>query len=363
MNGSSFARMVEHLGEIVRHPHLYPVEVLILVCLVVIAIFIAIISYVLLQMRFSKGRVEIKRPRINSIEELSRAVKWRYAAIAVLLSLSIGSIASAFYFDSSPNFCTGCHEMRRAFDRSLKSAHGKVGCVSCHQEPGTAGIFVQKLEYVEMMAERYKIIGKVSSVSITNQVCLRCHSSINDRTLVSGAIRVEHVHPQDAGYKCTDCHFEKGLFHTDISGLEKSKMSRCMNCHDGAKAPTACKTCHVRKDIGTAHVDLSEYAKAEVSESAACKTCHAIKKCLGCHEIQLPHQEAWVDGGHAYNSFVSRALCFECHVEKNCLKCHEKLNVHGKDWRKKHGAESKKTGDNCAQCHQYERFCMLCHDE
>lgn len=370
MSDNTFARVIKHIGEVIRHPDLYLRELLILVCIAVLVIFIGVVIYALLQVRrrehdgkHRKHRAESDIKKNAVIDGLIRLIRWQYLPVVFFSIFSLVLFLMAYHYGSGQGFCESCHEMRQVFDRAANTSHAKADCNSCHQRPGITGTLEQNIEYAEMIAQHYGIFGKVTSSFVSNRACLECHKDVCERTIISGAIRVEHQQSQDAGYACTQCHFEKDLFHTDVVRLEKTNMSRCMNCHGGEKAPALCATCHVRKSFSTVHKNLDRYAKAKAGETANCKACHEVKKCLNCHDIQLPHESAWKDGGHAYNSFISPAICFECHTEKNCLRCHEKINAHGKDWRKKHGKESKKAGDPCMQCHDYERFCMLCHDE
>jgi hypothetical protein len=370
MNDNTLSRVIKHIGEVVHHPDLYLRELLILVCMAVLVVFICVVFYALLQVHkrehHSKHRKHRAEPGVQKkavLNGLTNLIGWRYLPLVFFSTLTLVMLLTTYHYGSGQGFCVSCHEMEQIFNQTLKTSHAEADCNSCHQRPGISGILEQNIEYAEMIAQHYGIMGKVTSVSVPNQACMGCHGGVYERTIISGAIRVEHKQPQDAGYSCTQCHFEEGLFHADVVHLEKTSMNRCMNCHDGGKASALCSTCHVRKSFSTVRKNFNRYSKAKTGEMTSCRACHEVKKCLNCHEIQLPHESAWKDGGHAYNSFISPAICFECHAEKNCLKCHEKINAHGKDWRKKHGKESKKSGDPCMQCHDYERFCMLCHDE
>jgi hypothetical protein len=363
MSDTTFSRSLKNIEEIIYQPDLHTRELLLLVCFAVVLIFIIVVVVALVQVRFRKNKqLQIFSKHLDK-EQQSKAIKRRYLVIVALTILVFVSAGTAVVYESKPGFCKSCHAMERANAGLGVSIHKNISCGSCHQEPGILGSLSQRLEYAEMLAEYLGLFGKVSSSSVSNRACIRCHDAVSDKIITKGALRVEHKNLLKAGGNCLDCHNEPRLFHSEINRLVDSDMTRCMSCHDNKKASADCRTCHVQKTASKPKTVNDRFSKAEVAESATCRSCHEVKKCLGCHDIQLPHQEAWIGGGHAYNSIISKELCFECHEEEDCLTCHKVLNPHGKDWRKSHGVESKVSIDPCAECHNYERFCMLCHDE
>ena len=57
---------------------------------------------------------------------------------------------------------------------------------------------------------------------------------------------MSHEEPIDAGSECLDCHTMKDGDIGPVAG----GMTRCVSCHNGQKASSACETCHIGRRFG-----------------------------------------------------------------------------------------------------------------
>jgi hypothetical protein len=162
-------------------------------------------------------------------------------------------------------------------------------------------------------------------------------------------------------------------------------MNGCLPCHDGKKAPSECKTCHVQ-DIAQSKSTLNKMKTTKIRISGSynvCYKCHDPSPCLRCHGISMPHPPGWgpsdatstAAGTHPKQGFTDREMCFRCHFAKgqpfvgsneSCV-CHGYFGtMHGGPvWVKEHGLEAsgQKTGQlaECGMCHIVSSFCVYCH--
>jgi hypothetical protein len=332
-------------------------EIPVLVGLAILIVFIFLILIAIIFVRPSN-----KKLKPIEEKELRRSVRKSYVIGLVLGVVAIGSLGLVMEYASRPGFCAGCHEMLPAYKASLTTTHKSADCLSCHQEPGISGVFIEKLQLLEMVFAKTKVVGDVTSAQITNEACLRCHKGISNSVEQIGGIRIKHKEPLEAGYSCTDCHFAKKMFHVDKSKLDKFGMSRCVSCHNEKKASAACTVCHALGNGVTPSIVRSNYPTVHIPDPINCKACHTASTCTSCHSIRVPHPADWKSGGHALQAFVGKKLCWECHDQVSCKKCHPSVFPHGEDWVKEHGPALKAKAEPCSNCHKVD-FCLMCHTD
>lgn len=358
MKALNIGELIKHITSVIKQPELHMREIPIVIGLAILIIFIFIILIAIIFVRPSKKK-------LKPIEEkkLRRSVRKSYAMAMLLGVAIIGSLGLVTEFASRPEFCASCHEMKPSYKASLTSLHKHADCLSCHQEPGISGVFIEKLQLLEMVLAKSKVIGDVTSAQVTNEACLRCHKDAIGQVHRVGTIKIKHKEPLEAGYSCTDCHFAKNMFHTKNNRkLDKFGMSRCVDCHNQKKASAACPECHSVGNGTTPSVVRSDYPTVHIQDSINCRACHTASSCTTCHDIKIPHPANWTSGGHALQAFVGKKLCWECHDQKSCKKCHPSVFPHGEDWVKEHGPALKAKAEACSNCHKVD-FCMMCHTE
>ncbi len=357
MNNFSLRALINHIHAVIRQPELYMREIPILIGLAILMVFIILVFIAILFMRPGAKKAEpIEK------EKLAPKLKKLYIAIGVFGTLTVISIGFFSVYTARPDFCLSCHEMKDAYKIS-PVVHKNVGCLSCHQGPGLIAAFTEKLELLEMGISKSGVVGDIISAQVSNEACLTCHSDILKATVVHGTIRIKHKEPLEAGYRCTECHFSKGLFHIEKRKLDDFGMSRCVDCHNQKKASADCGVCHTSRGGSAVALSRDDYPRVNLPDKIACNKCHLPSTCLDCHKIQTPHPENWKGGGHALRGFVERKVCLECHDEAYCEKCHSDESPHGDGWVKGHGQTSKVSLAWCTSCHKTTDFCLNCHED
>jgi len=359
MKELTLSEFIKHISNVIMQPELHMREIPILIGLGILLIFIFLVLIAIIFVHPSGSSTQQVEER-----QLKASIRRRYMAGTIVGFLAIASLGLTMTYASKSEFCAGCHEMRAAHKSFEESVHKEVACLSCHQEPGISGVFVEKLQLVEMVIAKSGVVGSVSEGPVSNAVCLRCHKSILSEIKTKRIVRMKHEEPIEAGFKCLDCHFSGNLFHSDKRRvLDKFGMSLCVGCHNQKKASAECGTCHLSSGEIPASIKRDEYLMVNLPDKISCNKCHSTKTCLSCHSLQLPHPEGWEGEGHSLEAFVNKKLCWECHAQADCRKCHAGTLPHEDDWVKKHGPASKSSSAPCSSCHVVEKFCQICHTD
>lgn len=356
MRQPSFSELLQHIMAVIRQPELHMREVPILVGLGILLVFIILVLIAIIFVRPVK-----QDPKPVEAKELRLQIRRRSITVLALGIAVIALLGVFSAYTAKPDFCVSCHEMKTAYKKASSTVHERVKCVSCHQQPGIIAAFTGRLELVDMLAAKAGLWGDVISAQVSNEACLTCHSDILKSVVVSRTIRMKHKEPLDAGYRCIDCHFSKGLFHVEKRQLDDFGMSRCVDCHEQKKASADCNTCHTDRGGAKLSLNRDDYPMVNLPDKISCKSCHLASSCLECHTLQLPHSEDWTKKSHALEAFTEKKLCFECHDEATCGKCHQE-SPHGDDWVKGHKEAVKASPAWCSSCHKTE-FCLICHKD
>jgi hypothetical protein len=268
--------------------------------------------------------------------------------------------------------CTDCHgkvtESTKAEDYNVPS---RDSCLTCHDEaevPRTWGP---------------KVKGPGNAVAIP-----------------PARLRFPHArHVTLEGVTCLTCH--AGVPEVDVATRANlPRMETCLSCHDGAKAPGDCRTCHPTGRGGRLQTAFAEgqlvpddhgphwLKRHEVRAEAGlaqCAACHAQTDCLSCHDGALPPRFHDADylALHAQDGWANNPPCASCHrVEKFCADCHFRAQVqpgqpllpsfdgafHPPGWTdyppsrpEHHSYLARKNLAACTACHEPERDCLGCH--
>ena len=244
--------------------------------------------------------------------------------------------------------CTDCHDRAASSVRSedLLVPHGADGeaiCTTCHDVSSGA---------------------KADPPS----ACQTCHGATYQPTFPAGAdrsdtskalnrpagvviptphIKMNHKVHVAKGIKCTECHGPMTGIQVATRDNALPVMSKCLECHDGRKAPSACRTCHVTRPDGRLQ---TEFAEGRLQPSGRYRN--------------DAHNEAWVTR-HAPAARNDEQYCAQCHEEKFCLKCHNgvlrPLKIHPNNWVHLHSMAARRNIPNCQSCHRTQSFCIQCH--
>lgn len=288
------------------------------------------------------------------------------AAALVATALVIGYVSSG-----TAGFCLGaCHSNDAVAALHSADPHSQVDCVRCHEDPLPLGLPSTVVVRSAHLLERWVPSLRTYAGPVPASRCVACHDNIAAGLAVSDSsgVRMDHSQPIEAGMSCDDCHLHAG--HHAASDLPR--MSTCLGCHDGSKAPSRCSSCHTR-DVGLLSASSSRlFSRVNLPKKVDCGTCHVETTCDSCHGIRLPHPDRFVAWEHApVAAFDGKAACERCHVRRDCLKCHGEFTgvtaAHGAAWRTTHAdnpfsaqcychwsrlpEDARMRGSYCAVCH------------
>lgn len=156
--------------------------------------------------------------------------------------------------------CKNCHEMLPNVLTWEYSSHNKIGCLKCHSD-------------IELFNFTYKHVKDLVKEPVTktvfmpNDTCEACHSQKRAVTPTQGLIFPHQLHLVK-GIDCVDCH--NNITHYEVSDKAKQgsvnlqvfnspearklsdqykpmTMTKCIECHNGAKATDECLACHAQQ--------------------------------------------------------------------------------------------------------------------
>jgi len=410
----------------------------------VVAVIIGIILYLLLT--FIRDTFFSKRPSANELgfgysglqnrisENDSQFLKaMLYFGAAVIMLAFVLSLTFAFAY-SSPSCGTACHSMNSAYQSWRRSSHAAVPCIACHQSGNLLASAVNKIGaggnvYKELTGSYRRPINRDNSYGqkyMFNSACLKCHSPGKRKFTARQGLNITskvHVKHLDAKLKCVTCH--NRVAHPDeikyqsISVKYKNfsyknylrMKTGCWRCHkkggvfktssgkkvtgpylapNGARAPTACKTCHnpdwnhkpamhKKNKKGYPWSRGLNHGPVARKNFQACLGCHDSKTWCStkCHKgVTMPHIANWRQV-HPVWAKANRKLCDMCHKADKTLqfcgdRCHhdsfrEKYKLtkkkHWRNGKEQHGVVVKANqGKPCFRCHDQKTWCTTqCH--
>lgn len=353
-------RLSTQIPSILREPRAYPREAMIMAVAAVLAVLIVVLlSFVLYDAIVEargKRRLGLRvrrrlRPRVGG------AALW-----AVVLMLGVTALP---WIPAVGGSCGSCHQVRPAVSSWESGKHASVSCYACHAPDRVTGGISAAVEGGARMA----FGARAASDIAPSDACLRCHRGIRD-TVTHGSMRVRHEEIIDAGIACPDCHADvghEGSAKDEPTGeaalLAPATMSRCLLCHDGRTAFSACQKCHTRAPSDSSS---SPSRPGTTPIKVTCAGCHdeaTQQRCIGCHGLEMPHPDDFLRR-HAATSYARPQLCKRCHDDAGVgtCSCHSEPNVHGTfdAWFPQHGRAAAVGREGC-NCHNLG-FCYFCHE-
>jgi nitrate/TMAO reductase-like tetraheme cytochrome c subunit len=284
-------------------------------------------------------------------------------------------LAAAVYvpvrLTSSTSYCTSCHEMK-AYDASLKrSPHRNLDCLACHVDPGVGNAISWRLQeskniwasYLNMPVQE----GMSKEVHVPSRAaCTRsgCHD-LSSLGTTFGNVKMNHArHVEMRGLTCIDCHSK--VSHAKQGESIAVSMTSCFMCHNGAAAPNQCSLCHVTVPDQAAHPPnyIQDHGRFALLNEAECLRGHHDKKafCDACHAKPTPaHYSGTWRYTHGAAASADRAACLGCHdYQSFCLQCHQV--DHPSDWATSHGQAATEAPKSCLVCHP-RSMCTDCHQQ
>jgi hypothetical protein len=235
----------------------------------------------------------------------------------------------------APQACVDCH-------KDDDPHRGELGrkCADCHNEKTW-----KKETTFDHDKTDYPLRGKHRDVA-----CASCHPAERYKDIPSdcnACHRVNDVHARRYGEKCKDCHQDSGWKDVKFDHDRDTKYKlegrhrnvACDDCHTGHlyrdKLKVTCIACHKEDDEHRGRF------------GARCEDCHNIQSWGKIHFDHDRDTQFPLRGRHA------KVACNDCHpggdLKKNlgmdCLDCHRKDDVHK-------GQE----GKQCERCHNEETW-------
>jgi hypothetical protein len=356
------------LPKIANDPRSYPRESM-LIAAAAALVLLLLVLFVFVLMDGVRAASARRRLGLNPLR--ARRMHLMRTALLILLILA-PVLALAPYTATGSKPCGTCHGIAPWVERWEAGAHSSVGCWDCHSSGGVLGALEASSRGIARPLAR---AAAARPGGIASSRCLRCHEDVAERVVKKGRLLVSHREMIDAGMSCLLCHSTtahgEGAVRPVVSGTRievqlKSRMSRCLVCHDGQQAPSECKTCHAEGPLDKA---AASSADPRTPLAPKCRGCHkpsTDRKCIDCHGLELPHPAEFFRQ-HAGMSHNNPVLCAKCHEMANSQEscgCHNDTNVHGtySQWFPQHGPAATATngGAGC-QCHE-PSFCGQCHD-
>ncbi len=230
----------------------------------------------------------------------------------------------------------------------MSTAHGKLGCVTCHGGNGDEGRFIHAHDGVDSRPS-----------ADVNGICAQCHQEVTDTFATS-------LHATVRGFSNSLIEFSGDPNALDDlhKGLGEVYKLNCMNCH------ASCGECHVSRPDSYAGglIDQHKFFSTPPMDQT-CFACHGMRNagefmgtvgfardvhyemgmtCVDCHAVSNFHGT-----GTAYDSMWDKPTlpsCSDCHGDvlsgNSEIKMH---NVHGDALACQvcHG----QANQNCFECH------------
>ena len=183
-------------------------------------------------------------------------------------------------------------------------------------------------------------------------------------------------HEIHTDFACDRCHAagtSAETPHDDVRAGGLPTMARCLECHDGETAASACEVCHQlqRRDLRPPSHDATwqrrhgRQAREELY-GYQCALCHTEDGCQSCHAVRKPqsHTLRFLRSAHGRAANHDRGACAVCHEADFCQNCHSQPPPdHTPAFTSSGGHKdaARLRTRSCLTCHQFQDTCQRCH--
>lgn len=298
----------------------------------------------------------------------------RAAQVALLLTIMvIGTTALASglygynYMMHDNDFCQSCHVMDTAWDRFQVSAHKKIQCHDCHQQP----LYVSTKELFWWVYERRMTIPPHDKVP--NAICNSCHmregsdSTLRLVTLTAG--HALHLRSDSSALKnvqCVSCHGRD--FHKFKPTNFACAQSGCHNdirVNLGAMSQKGflhCTSCHDFKGRVPGDIPVAKAKLALVPKAMDCSSCHSMEQKIDRFDLVADPHKGNCGMCHDVHKQTEPKSAFKTCATANCHSNADTLTAF-------HRGLGKHAIDQCGACHQAHSWkvkgsdCISCHQD
>lgn len=364
------AGVIRQIPLVLADPRENPREAMILALtaslMLVIVVMIGFVALDIVGSAARRRRLGVHRRRPVDVRALLMAVG--------VIGLVGTVLALAPLVPQSGTACGVCHAVETPVKQWEQGSHAGVACFGCHAQPGVVGALQASAGGLAGLA------GGDRDGEIPSAACLECHDNLRTDVAEADGLRVRHAEIIEAGMDCLLCHAGTGHLVPESTmasiavaaerggdvNAGRSRMSRCMTCHDDDTATADCDTCHLSGSVDRV---VGAWDDVRSPTPVTCTGCHeaaTTARCIDCHGLELPHPPPFMSD-HAGLSQKDPALCAGCHGPTaradNACACHEDGTTHGAyaDWFPRHGGAATANWPGGCNCHS-EVFCVKCHD-
>lgn len=274
----------------------------------------------------------------------------RLLPLVLPLLLPVG--AAAFFGDGGPSLAVyPPQELPIAFDHALHLED--MECGDCHAAAESRTV-------ADRMIPGHETCESCHDVESTTgeETCQKCHPGFDATAMArprpvvipTANLKFDHRVHVEKGVACSTCH--ASVERVQIADRRNlPRMETCLDCHHaGGQAAGACSTCHLTGPDGKLATRMPDGTPL-VPE---------VGNPFGVHHGPAYYRR------HDHDALAARQICAECHTERECLACHDaavkSLRVHPNDWITLHPVPAKHGALECQSCHNYQSFCVTCHE-
>jgi hypothetical protein len=230
-------------------------------------------------------------------------------------------------------------------------------CVDCHFRAQSSRWATDSLLPAEAVCRDCHAIDRANPEKVSDPParCDFCHEGFRAGQPVARIriprpfVRFPHEkHVTEERIPCERCHGD--VRRQDLATRTNlPTMPVCLECHNGSKAPSGCRTCHLAEPDGRLRTRF---------ETGVLVPPRWMRGAEHTPDWTLRHAEV---------AGADSAFCGSCHAERECLECHEASDrvrnrrVHPNDWLTTHPVSARRDDPRCASCHREQTFCITCH--
>lgn len=237
----------------------------------------------------------------------------------------------------------------------------QIRCEACHDRIATSGSASDRNVPAEARCAACHAIQEARKGAPVDppSACQDCHPGF-DWTVQAAPrpsrfpppnLHFSHARHLARGATCGECHGDLSAVG-EATRAQLPRMAACLGCHDGARAPAGCATCHPTRHGARGALLETEYASGRLVPGPG-------------DPFGLDHGPRW-ERSHALAGAGQRARCLACHSEPSCNRCHDARTrpqaVHPGDFLSTHMVPARQGAERCDACHRRQSFCVACHE-
>jgi len=252
-------------------------------------------------------------------------------------------------------------ELPLRFSHALHLAEDGVDCTSCHASALSSRSSVDNLVPGEKACDPCHDIdrGRARELAAAGKpakhMCDDCHPGFDPANALVQRVKIQppnikndHAVHAAKGVACRRCHGDLLAEGVKLATrAQLPRMSLCLQCHDGERAPDECVTCHL---AGPGGYVRTEFPEGQLRPSGSLRGAD--------HDVTFRRS-------HRSAAKSNPRYCANCHRKEFCVECHngavKPMDFHGNDYVTLHAIDARRNRPDCSACHRAQTFCVGCH--